>query len=165
MSRFKVDKGLKIRTLRCGIPVYKEALQDYDKVQGIDASLVYGYGHIEFALNQALTGIEAGVCVSENPFIETVVRASGQKQISKALDMFGLKGTREIAIFGTDIPANLIESIGGDEFKIILDRGRISRLKSAFSINDEEILAFSENKNEAIEKLINERIALVSTLI
>jgi tRNA threonylcarbamoyladenosine modification (KEOPS) complex Cgi121 subunit len=94
-----------------------------------------------------------------------VVRASGQKQISRALDMFGLKGTREIAIFGTDIPAELIESIGGDEFTILLDRGRISRLKRAFAISDEEILAFTENKNEAIKKLINERIALVSTLI
>jgi KEOPS complex subunit Cgi121 len=163
-GRLAGGKGLKILAMRCKRPVYQDTLKDYGEIQAIDATFAFGPEHIEFAVNKAKRAFEHGENISTNPFIETIVRASGQRQIKKAMDMFGLRGSQEIILFGDQIPKEAIESVEAREFEIEIDAKKLEMLKEAFSITDEEIKAVSDSPVKALKDLIKERIALVSTL-
>ncbi|RMF88814.1 MAG: hypothetical protein D6733_07765 [Methanobacteriota archaeon] len=130
----------------------------------MDSRLLYGVEHVEFALEQAGKAFERGSNISSDPFVEVLVRASGQRQIKRAIDMFGLHGSREIVLLGPEMPEGLLESIGAVESEIRLDNERLQRLKEAYSITDAEIGAVSDSPAEAVKDLIKERIALVSVL-
>ncbi|MFQ5800977.1 MAG: KEOPS complex subunit Cgi121 [Candidatus Hydrothermarchaeales archaeon] len=165
MHRFPIGgKGLKIIALRCSHPVYKETFKEYLGVQAIDADLLFGVEHVEFAAKKAKKAFENGENISNNLFVETIVRASGQRQIKKAMEMFGLRGSKEIVIFGEEVPEEVKKLLEAESFEIRMDGGRLEILKEAFSITDAEIMAVSDHPAEAIKELIKERVSLVSTL-
>jgi KEOPS complex subunit Cgi121 len=165
MSRFSFGgTGLKVQVWRCREPVYKETLSDYPDIQALDSKFLYGVEHLEFALQKAKMAMENGGGISSNIFLETIVRASGQRQIKKALEKYGLNGSTEIAIFGENIPRELQTLLGAEEIEIIIDPYRMASLKEAFAIKDEELDSMSDLPTEAIKDLIKERMALVSIL-
>ncbi len=155
---------MRVIALRCFKPVDLADLKGFKEIQAIDSTNIYGLEHVEFALEAAKKSFQRKEALCTDFFVEALTRASGQRQIKKAIDMFGLKGSTEIVVFGENIPSGLITALKGVEHDIILDRSRLERLKVAFSISDEELNAVSDNVFEAVKELINERIALISSL-
>lgn len=155
---------MKVIALRCSRPVHKDTLKGYIGIQVIDAGLVFGVEHIEFATEKAKKAFENGENISNNHFVETLVRASGQRQIKKAMEMFGLRGSKEIVIFGEEIPEEVKKLLEAEGFEIRMDGKKQESLKEAFSIADEEIKAVSDHPEKAIKELIKERVSLVSIL-
>ncbi len=155
---------MKVQAWRCKEPVHKDTLRDYPDIQAVDSTLLYGVEHIEFAIGKAKLALANGDSISSNIFVETIVRASGQRQIKKALEKYGLKGSTEIAIFGEKIPEEVQTFLGAVETEISIDSERLEALKEAFSIKDEELNSISQSQAEAVKELINEKIALVSIL-
>ncbi len=156
---------MNVLSLRCSQPADLETILKFSGVQAIDSTLLFGLEHLEFAIQKAKTAFERGDCISSNILIEAVIRASGQRQIKKALEMYGLNGSKEIVLFGEAIPQDLLELLEGESFDIKMDEKRISNLKKAFNIEDKEIEVFKHLPEEdALKELILERVALVSLL-
>ena len=154
--------------LRCDRPVDRGALERHKGLQIIDSSNVAGREHIEFALKEAESAFEEGVNLSRNPLVEVVVRVSAQKQISKALELFGLKDSREIIAIGDKLPDGFVEEFKCKEMDLKMDTARYERVKKAFGIDDVEILSLADKGFESRAKilmgLVKERIALIQVL-
>jgi KEOPS complex subunit Cgi121 len=155
---------MKVQAFRCKKILDRETLKSYTKIQAIDASYLFGLEHVEFAIQKARKAYRRGENISSNLFVEVITRASGQRQIKLAMEMFGLKSSKEIVIFGEEIPTELINHLGAREFEIKIDQKKHEMLKKGFSIDEWELEAFAGSPEEAIKNLIKERIALVSLL-
>ncbi len=155
---------MKVRAYRCEKPVDFEKLVGFKEVHAVDSTLLYGIGHVESAFHLATRAMDRGENISSSDFVETIVRASGQRQIKKAIAMFGLNGSREIVIYGEKISEEVESHLGAVDTEIKIDGKKLDALKNAFSISDTELYAVSDTPFEAIKDLIKERIALLSTL-
>ncbi len=154
---------MRIRALRTLTPIKMDILKKFNAVQIFNASNVYGLEHVRFAFEKAKAAFENGDAVSSNLFVEVMVRASGQRQIKKAIELFGIEESLEHVVFG-DLPDDLHEVLGAADFEIILDDARLARLKEVFSISDEELSDVESSAEHPIISLINERIALTSVI-
>jgi tRNA threonylcarbamoyladenosine modification (KEOPS) complex Cgi121 subunit len=154
-------RGLKVCAYRLEKPVHKEIFAEFRDIRAIDSTYLFGVEHIEFAHKKAKKAFKRGENISSNIYIETLVRASGQRQIKKALEAYGLRGSREIIVFGDNFPGNLKSLLRAKELDIRLDRWRLENLKDVFQISDDELQAMSEDPEEAVKELIKERISLV----
>ena len=155
---------MKVCSYRCKKPLHREVFKAIEGIQAVDATFLYGADHIEFVALQADRAIERGEGICSNIFLETLVRASGQRQINRAIEMYGLRGSREIVVFAEALPQEIERLIGAEETELKMDASRIEALKEAFSISDEELEAVPDDPREAVKMLIRERIALVSVL-
>jgi KEOPS complex subunit Cgi121 len=155
---------MKVRAYRCETPVDIEKLVGFKDVSAVDSTLLYGLGHVESAVHLANRAMERGENISSNVFIETIVWASGQRQIKKAIAMFGLNGSKEIVIYGEEIPEEIESHLGAVVTEIKIDGKKLDALKKAYSISDTELHAVSDTPSEAVKDLIKERIALLSTI-
>lgn len=151
-----------VKAYRCKEAIHKDAFDGFSGVQAVDSRNLYGSEHLFFAYTSAKKAGERGERISNDLFVETVLRASGQRQIKKALDIFGLRGSHEIAVFGEEIPEEMVERLGAVEMELVMDPERLERLKQTFSITETELTAVSDIPKESIKDLINERIALAS---
>jgi tRNA threonylcarbamoyladenosine modification (KEOPS) complex Cgi121 subunit len=155
---------MRVRAFRCKKTLDREMLNSYTEIQAIDASFLYGLEHAEFAIQKARKALECGENISSNLFVEIITRASGQRQIKRAMEMYGLQGSREVVIIGEEIPLEFLDHLGAKEFEIKIDEKKLEMLKKGFSIDEGELEAFAGSPEEAIKDLIKERIALVSLL-
>jgi KEOPS complex subunit Cgi121 len=155
---------MKVQAYRCEKPVDIEKLMGFEEIQAIDSTLLYGLGHVESAFYLANRAMERGENISSNVFVETIVWASGQRQIKKAMAMFGLNSSKEIVIYGKDIPEEVESHLDAVVTEIKIDGKKLYALKKAYSISDTELNAVSSTPYEAVKDLIRERIALLSTL-
>lgn len=146
-------------------------------VQIIDATRVAGTPHLFFAFLNAQKSFEQGLARSENLEIETLLYASGNRQINKAIEMLGIRSqTSNIAIIifvstekeSKTAEGKLIELIPGsrdDDVLEIKGESKINVLKKIFGVRDLEIETMSGiglTRNEVITWLIVERGALLS---
>ncbi len=153
---------MRIFFLKCREPVGREILEGYKDLQVLNSRYVAGREHIEFAVAQADEAFRKGKNISRDPHVEVLVRASGQRQIKKALELFGLS-SREIVVIGEKLPEELREC-GCVESSGEVDEEKYEGIKDAFGISEAEILAagsedFSE-KVRSLKEIIKERVAL-----
>lgn len=151
-----------VKTYCCKEAIHKDSFEGFRELQAVDSKNLYGTEHLIFAYTSAKRAEERGERISNDLFVETVLRASGQRQIKKALDIFGLRGSHEIAVFGEEITEEILKQLGAVEMELVMDPERLERLKETFSITETEITAVSDIPEEAVKDLIKERIALVS---
>lgn len=159
--------GVKFLFIRCKRGVNKDILLKHASLQAIDAGMLYGAGHAEAALREAQKAFENRENLSKDLYVEIIVRASGQRHIKKAFEMFGLKNSREILVIGKNSREieKLIKEAEGREFEVKMDKRRVETLKKGFEISENELSASPlENEEEAVKAVINERIALISIL-
>jgi len=145
-------------------------------VQFFDADLVATWEHLYFAVVNALTAFATQRNISRNVAMETMLYASAQRQIRKAIGFIGVKrgvANVAVAVIGSD-PVELQATVSAvqkrfgkerDENVLELSESKIERIRGAFGISDEEIKAVME-KNEleqALVSLVIERMALLST--
>ncbi|MBS7288412.1 MAG: hypothetical protein KIH01_06620 [Candidatus Freyarchaeota archaeon] len=143
-------------------------------VQFFDASLVATWEHVFFSALNAVKAIEAGRSIARSLGIEVLVRLSGQRQISVALEMFGLKsGCKGLGVVAIGRSAGAVENaaryvverLGVEEDNSVLElnHDKAEQIKKAFNIEDTELEAVqAEEEFEAIVKCCIERCALLT---
>ncbi len=145
------------------------------EVQFFDASLLAGFDHLYFAFLNASRAFETGRNISKNLSVEALLCASGQHQISRAIEILGVKpNSARIAV--TVAAHSLEKAIGtlnrisdflqgkrSDEV-IELTEEKVKVIKAAFGITDLEIEAtLRESEKDAVTGLLIERGALLAT--
>lgn len=156
---------MKIHSLYCKKPFTRELLSSFPEIQAMDSYLLYGVEHLEFALEKAKNAMIRGDHISEDLFVEAILRTSGQGQIKKAFAMFGLKRSHEVVVFGEKIPLEeLSRTLLAEDFTISIDTSRFNRIKQAFGINQEELASLPGHEHDVLKMLINERIAMTGFL-
>jgi tRNA threonylcarbamoyladenosine modification (KEOPS) complex Cgi121 subunit len=145
-------------------------------VQFFDARLVATWQHLYFATLNALTAFKNSENRSKSLAMETMMFASAQRQIRKAMDFIGIKpssSTLALLVIGEKpedvkktvfVVARCVNSKPNDTV-LELAQDKTATICKAFEIGDKEIetVAKKENSNRAIVDLVIERMALLST--
>ena len=169
-------KNVKFKDTQTLLNLVKDQVKDCC-VQLFDPRFVAGFDHLYFAVLNALKAFETGKNISKDLAVEILLYASGQHQISKAIQLLGIKpGSREVAVLvlaathekaldALDKVSHLLQGEQCDEI-IDMTEKKVPKIKSAFDIKDEEIKAVLRNsKEQAITSLLIERSALLTTQI
>lgn len=163
----RISNSIKFFLIKCKRGVNKDILLKHASLQAIDASLLYGKEHVETALREAQKAFENKENLSKDLYVEIIVRASGQRHIKKAFEMFGLKNSKEMLVIGKNRKEmeKLIKEVEGKEFEVKMDKKRAEALKKEFEISENELSASPlKNEEETIKAIIDERTALISIL-
>jgi tRNA threonylcarbamoyladenosine modification (KEOPS) complex Cgi121 subunit len=146
-------------------------------IQLFDPSLIAGFDHLYFAALNALRAFETGKSISKDLAVEILLYATGQHQISKAIQLLGIKPsssevavlilaeTREKALAALNKVSNMLQGDQCDEVFNMVEK-KIPKIKAAFKIKDSEIGAtMRKSEEQAITGLLIERAALLATQI
>jgi len=141
--------------------VLVEALQNLSAGQGLalNADLVCGIDHLRSAVAHAKRAFERGRNVSSTLAMETMLYASGERQISRAMEKIGVQeGTKRVAVVLFDV----------DDVGITLHSLGLTRDDSVIEPSTEKVIRFgiSEREMEAVPEetwpdLVLERVAFV----
>ena len=145
-------------------------------VQFFDADLIATWEHIYFAVLNALTAFATKRNISRNVAMETMLYASAQRQIRKAIGLIGVKrGVANVAVVvigseadGLQAAVSALKKQFGkeaDEGVLEMSESKAERLREAFRISNEEIKVTGEKSGleQALVNLVIERMALLST--
>jgi KEOPS complex subunit Cgi121 len=161
---------LKALPLRCKTPPGIEALEKYRDVQLMDPRYIAGEEHLKSAILQAERAFKRKENISTTPFIEVLVRASLNRQIKNAFELFGPKGSNEVVAISKKYPKKLAEEYGctEDESVLEVDEKKYEKIKEKFDIAEKEIMAVSgsefEDRVKTLQKIIAERMALLNNV-
>jgi tRNA threonylcarbamoyladenosine modification (KEOPS) complex Cgi121 subunit len=171
-------RGVKIENPPAFISALQKDLPKDVEAQLLEADLVASWQHLYFAVLNALMAHKNKRNISKSLAVETVLYASAQRQIKKAIDAIGVKpDSKNIA--GVIISENagstktglsaIIKCLGAqpDETVLEVSKTKISRIRSAFKISDVELeaLAATGNDEQALVDAVVERVALLSTQV
>jgi len=114
-------------------------------IQLMDAKAIAGKKHLLHGVIQAILSFKRGTNLANDLGIEIVLRISAQRQISKALNLLGLKiGESDIAVVLVNCPDFFIDELANifNRDDSVFDSDD-SYLKELYSISDEELAVFS----------------------
>lgn len=140
-----------------------ERLQSMKEGQALamDAGMICGREHLASAVEHAMRAFQRGTSSANNIMMETMLFASGERQISKARDKMGAKqGDCSVALvlFGAD-PATVLQIIGLQRDDAVLEPSEQKLL--AFGIGRRELdMVLDEQRPD----LVLERVAFVEIL-
>lgn len=159
---------MKAFCLKCSKPLGKEVIGKYKELQVVDSKYVFGKEHLEHALSQAEKAFSRGTNVSKEILIEVLVRASAQRQIKKAFEIYGVQESKTIYVLGEELPRALMEEYSCKVHASRIDEGKYEDLKEKFAVAEEEIRAVAgpgfDERFEALRMIIKERISLLETM-
>lgn len=147
------------------------------QVQVLDATLVAGFEHIYFAVLNALKSFKSGLNISKSLAVEILLFASGQDQIKRAIEIFGVKpSSRNIVIViisdNRDEAISTLEKLSRilngevDQSVIELTNEKIPVIISSLNISSLELEASMRGSLEdALKNVLIERAALLVTRI
>jgi tRNA threonylcarbamoyladenosine modification (KEOPS) complex Cgi121 subunit len=164
---FEPDKLEKV--MKDGFDGNKEVIQFFD------ASCVAGINHLLFSSVNALKALENNTSISKKLAVEILLRASGQRQIKKAISMMGVKlETRSIVLvlLGKDksLLMDLLDSLSrilgaktDDSLITLFNREKLDKLARLYEITPLEIEAkgYGLRDSSVLEELIIERGAML----
>jgi tRNA threonylcarbamoyladenosine modification (KEOPS) complex Cgi121 subunit len=146
------------------------------EIQLFDANLVATWQHLYFAALNALTAFRNKENISRSLSMETMLYASAQHQIRKAMEIIGIKpSTKAVAVLIVGekpvtvetVLAKTAKRIGGkeDEEVLGLTEEKMLKIRAAFGISDAELRTSSRKSGseQALIDLVVERMALLST--
>jgi tRNA threonylcarbamoyladenosine modification (KEOPS) complex Cgi121 subunit len=150
---------------------------DDTHVQLLDASLIAGYEHLQFAVLNALNAFAGHVCISSNLAIEIILYASAQRQIKEALRLMGVQpSTRKVAVViltrtkeqSSKRLRAVSRLIGGqrDDRVIDLAEEKLEGIKKLFGMSSAELEAKIKRRGsekQALTNLVIEHMALLVT--
>jgi KEOPS complex subunit Cgi121 len=146
-------------------------------VQFFDAKHVAGPQHMYFAALNALNAFDKNTNISNNLAVETLLYASAQRQIKKAVEMLGIKqdSLEVAALIMTEnrhkktgylrLVTKIVPGERDDSVLELTDK-KIKNIKKLFKISDIEFeakLEREELEKEALTDLVIERMALLGT--
>ncbi|MDQ1281508.1 MAG: hypothetical protein QG670_2773 [Thermoproteota archaeon] len=147
-------------------------------VQLIDADYVAGRLHLFFASLNTLKAFEQKQNISESLEVESLLYASCQRQISKAVEMIGLKAnTSKIAVLAflssneeaketEERITGVIHGIQDERVLEVKGKEKIKKLIKVYGITKLELEMMTRNEKdegEALTRAIIERGALLAT--
>ena len=146
-------------------------------IQLFDAKLIAGWEHLYFAVLNALRAFKGNLNISNSFAVEALLYASAQRQISKAVDLLGIKPESPhvavLAITKTKQGANATLEIVSqlmpgerDDSVLKLTDEKVEDIRRLFGISDLELEAKLEKKGlekEALIDLVIEHVALLVT--
>jgi tRNA threonylcarbamoyladenosine modification (KEOPS) complex Cgi121 subunit len=146
------------------------------EVQFFDADLIASWEHLYFAVLNALSAFRGKYNISKSAAMETILYASAQRQIQKAILRGGIKPetTRlAVVILGTNTAKiqALLQSVSGalgsepDECVLELTAAKADKICQTYSLTQTEIQTATKNgdTNRAIVDLVIEQVALLAT--
>ena len=153
----------------------KETQENVD-LQFFDAHLIATQEHLYFAALNALQAFQNKTNISKSLAMETMLYASAQRQIQKAIQRCGIKPettSMAVIIIGED-PTQLktmlqaISTCVGvepDEKVLEMSNFKEQKIIETFQITDQELKTVmkNENREEAVVNLVIERVALLAT--
>jgi len=146
-------------------------------IQFFDARLVAGWRHMYFAVLNALKAFKGRLNISNSLAVEALLYASAQRQISKAVDLLGIKPessrvavlvvseTKQVIDTALEIVSQLISGERDDDVLELTDE-KVEDIRRLFGISDLELEAKLEKKGlekEALIDLVIEHVALLVT--
>ena len=144
-------------------------------VQFLNAGLIATWEHLYFAVLDALLAFRSNCNISKSLGVEIMLYASAQRQIRKAINLIGMgcgSLNLAVAIVGEN-KATMKRSLSvitehtgkaPDESVLGFSGTKAEEVQRVFGISETEISAVSlGNKNEALVKLVIERMALLAT--
>ncbi len=146
-------------------------------IQFFDADLIAGWEHLYFAALNALKAFESKLNISNSLAMETLLYASAQRQISKAIDLLGIKAeSSQIAVLviaktlkeaksALEIVSKLVSGECDDNILELTD-DKIKCIRKLFDISDLELESKLKRKGferEALVDLVIEHGALLVT--
>jgi len=146
------------------------------EIQFLNAYLIATWQHLYFAVLNALVAFKNKQNISKSLAMETILYASAQRQIRKAVELLGIKSdTSNIAVVAIGenpetlrlVTLSLEECIGAKEDETVLElsdrKTRIIRI--AFEVSDLELetVRKGDGLKKALVDLIIERMALLAT--
>jgi KEOPS complex subunit Cgi121 len=137
------------------------SLQHIDGGEGLalDADMVCGRSHLTSAVMHASRAFERGDNVSSSLAGETILYASGERQISKAVKKMGVKvGTERVALvlFNVQDAEGIVKALSFHRDDEVLDASVEKAVR--FGITHEELKAVPA---DMFEDLVLERVAFV----
>ena len=169
-------KGIKFVQAESFLKANRKETQPNIELQFFDAGLVATQEHLYFAILNALQAFRNKTNISKSLAVETMLYASAQRQIRKAIQRCGIKTetTSMAAVIIGENPAEvktLLEAITvcvgaePDETVLEMNEVKLEKIKEAFQVKAEEIktLMKNGNRNEAVVSLVVERVALLAT--
>ena len=152
----------------------KEKEKNVD-IQFFDAELIATQEHLYFAVLNALQAFTNKTNLSKSLAMETMLYASAQRQIQKAINRSGIQPhTQNMALIIIGDDPKQIEttlkaitmSVGSEPDESVLDltKNKEEKIKEAFEITVEELRVLENgNQKKAVTNIIIERVALLST--
>jgi tRNA threonylcarbamoyladenosine modification (KEOPS) complex Cgi121 subunit len=152
----------------------KQTKQNVD-IQIFDAELIATQEHLYFAVLNALQAFKNKTNLSKSPAMETILYASAQRQIQRAIERCGIKPqTKNMAliIMGDDPKQiknaldTVTKSVGSEPDGSVLEMTKIkeAKIRKVFEISNEELKILEiGNQKKAMANLVIERVALLAT--
>jgi tRNA threonylcarbamoyladenosine modification (KEOPS) complex Cgi121 subunit len=168
-------RGIAFDRVEAFLKVNRKQSGQYVNIQFFDADLIATQEHLYFAVLNALQAFKNKTNHSKSLAMETLLYASAQRQIQKAIECCGIKPkTKSIAVaIISDDPRQIrnaleamSECVGSepDETVLVLTKSKEIKIRKVFEITQEELeTQKNESKEKAIANLIIERVALLST--
>jgi tRNA threonylcarbamoyladenosine modification (KEOPS) complex Cgi121 subunit len=146
------------------------------ETQFFDADLIATPEHLYFAILNALQAIKDKTNISKSAAMETMLYASAQRQIQKAIERCGIKPqTTRMAVVAIGqapeeigiVLQELAKWMGTepDETVLAVTKDKEERIKKAFEVSDQEIntINIAGDNVKALVNLVVERVALLAT--
>jgi tRNA threonylcarbamoyladenosine modification (KEOPS) complex Cgi121 subunit len=146
------------------------------EVQFFDADLIATQEHLYLAVLNALAAFSCKTNISKSAAMETMLYASAQRQIQKAIGVLGIKphtNRAAVMVLGDDwvevkdTQREISESLGVEPDETVLEMtdAKEKLIRQAFAIGGVELETAAQNGSveKAIVELVVERMALLST--
>jgi KEOPS complex subunit Cgi121 len=164
-------KNVKVANINLFFSLIKKGIENC-QVQFFDAMLIGGFDHLFFSLINASKAFETGLNRSKNLALETLLFASGQHQIKRALETLGIKRnthkivvlivaeTRLKAVKALDYISKIVMGEPAEDVIELTDE-KTEIIKKAFGITNPELEAtLRKTEKEALTSLLIEHAAL-----
>jgi KEOPS complex subunit Cgi121 len=145
-------------------------------IQFFDAKLVATWQHLYFAVLNALLAFRNRRNISKSVAVETLLYASAQTQISKAIQLIGVKnGSVNVALViagespaSTDIfLSTVVKRVGREPDETVLEVQKEKEwgIREAFGVTGKalETIMAKDDGEQALVNLVIEKMALLST--
>ena len=169
-------RNVKITDAKAFAEVLSKKMPEGVEIQLFDADLVASWQHLYLATINALSAFKTNRNISKSIAVETVLYASAQRQIKKAIDQIGLKlqsKNAAVLVIGGDsnsvkVGVAVVSKWFGfdpDETVLQLSETKTRHIKKVFDISEIELEAVYSRKDsdQALIELIIERVSLLST--
>lgn len=144
------------------------------ELQFFDADLIATQEHLYFAVLNALQSFKSKSSCSKSVAMESMLYASAQRQISKAIEHIGVKpGSCNLAIAIVAEDKKQVEMqlkelteyfrCSPDGTVLQLTESKIQKIKAAFQVTETELATQKAPQEKALVDLVVERMALLST--
>lgn len=146
------------------------------EIQFFDAEFVATWRHLYFAVLNALTAFKNECNISKSFEMETMLYASAQRQIRRAMELLGIKSnTENIAVLVVGNEKEKIKATVSaiskriaaqvDDKILEMSRQKMAMIRKTFKISDKEleVVTREDNIENALTDLVIERMALLTT--